>query len=52
MAEEIAIPQALDEVFKYFQIHRAKNTTNNYGPKQKGGGHANAIPTFGSRRPR
>jgi hypothetical protein len=34
-AEDIAIQQALDEVLEYHRTHRPKNTTKNYGPKQR-----------------
>ena len=33
--EDIAIQKALDEVLEYHQVHRPKNTTKNYEPKQK-----------------
>jgi hypothetical protein len=33
--EDIAIQKALDEVLEYHRVHRPKNTTKNYEPKQK-----------------
>jgi hypothetical protein len=33
--EDIAIQEALDEVLEYHWVHRPKNTTKNYEPKQK-----------------
>jgi hypothetical protein len=34
-AEDLAIQEALDEVLEYHRTHRPKNTTRNYGPKQR-----------------
>jgi hypothetical protein len=33
--EDLAIQQAMDEVLEYHCTHRPKNTSRNYGPKQK-----------------
>src|ERR1700741_1818334 len=33
--EDIAIQKALDEVLEYHRVHRPKNTTKNYEPKQR-----------------
>jgi hypothetical protein len=33
--EDVAIQRALDEVLEYHRVHRPKNTTKNYEPKQK-----------------
>jgi hypothetical protein len=33
--EDIAIQRALDEVLEHHRVHRPKNTTKNYEPKQK-----------------
>ncbi|KAF7125749.1 hypothetical protein CNMCM5793_002042 [Aspergillus hiratsukae] len=33
--EDISIQRALDEVLEYHRVHRPKNTTKNYEPKQK-----------------
>lgn len=32
---DISIQRALDEVLEYHRVHRPKNTTKNYEPKQK-----------------
>jgi hypothetical protein len=33
--EDLAIQQAMDEVLEYHRTHRPKNTSRNYGPKQR-----------------
>jgi hypothetical protein len=33
--EDLAVQAAIDEVLEYHRTHRPKNTTKNYGPKQK-----------------
>ena len=33
--EDLAIEQAMNEVLEYHRTHRPKNTSRNYGPKQK-----------------
>jgi hypothetical protein len=33
--EDLAIQEAIDEVLEYHRTHRPKNTSRNYGPKQK-----------------
>jgi hypothetical protein len=33
--EDIAIQRALNEILEFHRVHRPKNTTKNYEPKQK-----------------